>query len=67
MKSILQSRTFWLAFLQGIIGLIVVFSTAYPNVGILVVLKTLADMYLRLKTTQPVNLSIPQPPADSIS
>ncbi len=55
-KSIFASRTFWFTLLKAIAGAVVVFSTAYPNVGILVMLSSLVEFYLRATTTQPVSL-----------
>lgn len=51
MKSILKSRTFWLAMTQAAIGLVAVLATSYPDVGALLVLKSLLDVILRYETT----------------
>ena len=56
MKSLFQSRTFWLAVLQAVAGIVVVFSTAYPTVGGLLVAKSIVDIILRVVTTQPVTV-----------
>ena len=51
MKSLLQSKTFWLATVQALIGMAVVFSTAYPSVGFLVLAKSALDIVLRVMTS----------------
>ncbi len=53
-KSLFASRTFWLAVAQAVVGVFVVFGTAYPMVGWLVVAKSVADMVLRYITTTPI-------------
>lgn len=54
-KGLLQSRTFWLAVLQAIGGAITIFATAYPGAGVLLLAKSLLDIYLRSTTTEPVS------------
>ena len=56
-KSIFTSRTFLLALAQSIAGVVVIFATAYPELGWLMQVKSIADVLLRLVTTQPVTLS----------
>ena len=58
-KSIFKSRTFWLAFAQAVAGAVVVFSTQYPDVGGLLIAKSVLDMILRFLTTQPVGIVTP--------
>ena len=53
-KSLLESRTFWLATAQAIVGVLTVFMTAYPTVGELLVVKSIADVVLRLLTEEPI-------------
>lgn len=53
-KSLLTSKTFWLAFIQAVGGVVVVFSTSYPEVGWLVMLKSGVDIMLRVYTTKPI-------------
>lgn len=50
MKSIFHSRTFWLAFFQGLAGLLAVFITEYPTVGYLAMFKSIVDIGLRYST-----------------
>lgn len=57
MKSLFTSKTFILALAQAIVGVIVVFSTAYPDVGYLVVAKSVVDILLRWITTEPVSIA----------
>lgn len=54
MKSIFQSRTFWVAVIQAVIGVVGVFATAYPALGGMLVAKSFLDIVLRLATTQPI-------------
>jgi hypothetical protein len=55
-KSIFKSKTFYIAALQALLGVAVVFSTTYPGVGALVIAKSIIDIFLRLLTEQPVGL-----------
>jgi hypothetical protein len=55
MKGLLQSKTFWLALVQAVAGVIVVFSTSFPQVGWLVIAKSVVDVILRVYTSQPVS------------
>jgi len=55
-KSIFASKTFWLAVIQGAIGVVVAFSTAYPDVGYLIIAKSLLDVGLRAVTDTSVTL-----------
>lgn len=56
MKSIFLSKVFWLAVLQALVGIAVVFSTTYPQVGELILAKSILDVILRVLTTTPVSL-----------
>lgn len=56
MKSLLQSKTFWLATVQAVAGALVIYSTAYPQIGILVILKSGLDIGLRIYTKEQVGL-----------
>lgn len=53
-KALVTSKTFQLAALQAIIGAIAVFTSAYPDVGWLLVAKSALDIYLRSKTNQSI-------------
>lgn len=54
MKSIFASKTFWLAVVQLVVGIVVYYQGIYPSVGELVIVKSFLDMMLRYFTTQPV-------------
>lgn len=43
-----------MALAQAFAGVVVVFQTAYPEVGVLVLLKSVADVLLRLDTKQQI-------------
>lgn len=51
MKSIFKSKTFWIAVIQAVIGIVVVFSDAYPAIGGLLIAKSVLDVILRTVTT----------------
>lgn len=56
-KKLLQSKTFWLAIIQAVIGIVVVFTTAYPElqaVGSIAIAKSLLDILLRTVTQMPI-------------
>lgn len=53
-KSLLQSKTFWVAAVQAMLGIVVIFATQYPAVGELVIAKSILDVFLRILTDQPV-------------
>lgn len=53
-KSLFASKTFWLAVLQALLGVFVVFGTAYPMIGWLAIGKSVVDMALRYITTTPI-------------
>lgn len=55
-KSILFSKVFWLAVIQGIIGVMVAIGTQIPNVGWVLVTKSALDILLRILTTVPVSI-----------
>ena len=54
MKSLLQSKTFWVAVLQALVGIVAIFATTYPTVGSLLIVKSIIDVILRVVTTTPV-------------
>lgn len=55
-KSILESKTFWLAVIQGVVGVLAVLITQYPTLGYIAIAKSIADVVLRLLTDQPIYL-----------
>ena len=54
-KSILKSKTVWIAILQGLLGVIVAVGTSIPTVGWLLVAKSVLDIALRYITSDKVN------------
>ena len=54
MKGLVQSRTFWLAIIQGVAGVIVILETELPGVGWVAIVKSVLDVLLRLATGKPV-------------
>ena len=58
MKSLYKSKVFWLAITQSLIGVVAVFETAYPGVGVLLVAKTVLDIVLRIETTTSITPSV---------
>lgn len=63
MKSLMQSKTFWIAVIQAVAGVVVVALTQLDLVGYVAVFKSLVDIVLRLITTEPIDrlswLSVP--------
>ena len=55
MKSLYSSKTFWLAVIQGLVGILVALMTIHPEIGGLIVLKSVADIILRIVTETKVN------------
>ena len=55
-KSLFKSKTFWTAAIQALVGAVVVFESAYPSAGALIVMKSVLDITLRLITDTPVSL-----------
>jgi hypothetical protein len=55
MKSWYTSKTLWLAIFQAVAGAVLIFHTSYPDVGWIVVAKSVVDICLRLITTQVIN------------
>jgi len=54
MKGLLQSKTFWIAVIQAVIGIITVFSGAYPSIGELLIAKSVLDVIMRAVTGQQI-------------
>jgi len=62
-KSIFLSKTFWVAVLQAAVGILVVVGTSAPDIGWIMVAKSILDVILRVISTGPV--SVPGiPPKD---
>lgn len=55
-KSIFTSKTFWLAIIQALIGIVVAVQIEMPEVGGLLLIKSVLDMSLRFVTIEPVKL-----------
>lgn len=54
MKTLLQSKTFWLAVAQAVGGVLVVAFTQLDMMGAVLVTKSVVDIILRIYTDQPV-------------
>ena len=57
MKSLFSSKTFWLAVATAVVGAVSVFSNTYPEVGWLIILKSILDIVIRTQTTQAVSIA----------
>lgn len=55
-KSLFHSKVFWVAVAQAVAGAVVVFQTTYPEVGGLLVAKSLVDIVLRVLTNTQVKI-----------
>lgn len=54
MKDWIKSKTVWLALLQAASGAVLVFQSAYPEIGGLIIAKSVIDIILRFITTEPI-------------
>ncbi len=54
MKTWYESKTIWLALLQGIGGLLFAFAGQYPTIAILMIGKSIIDIVIRLLTVAPI-------------
>lgn len=54
-KSWYTSKTIWIAILQGILGVLVAIGTSVPNIGWLIILKSIIDIILRGLTEKPIS------------
>jgi len=57
MKSLVKSKTFWIAVVQALVGGAIIFleSGAIPDaVGYVAIVKSIGDIVLRLVTTDPI-------------
>ncbi len=57
-KSILKSKTFMVAVLQALLGILAAVEMQSPGIGAVAVGKSILDIALRLVTSQPVTLSL---------
>ena len=55
MKSLLESKVFWVAVIQAVAGVVVVALTQLDAVGYIAVFKSIVDILLRLITTDTIN------------
>ena len=53
-KNILSSKQFWVAVVQGLLGIAIVIANIQPELGYIVTAKSILDIILRMLTTQPV-------------
>lgn len=54
MKKWYESKTLWVAFLSGVIGVLAVLTSEHPEIGYLVIANSVITAILRALTTQPV-------------
>lgn len=54
MKSVLQSKTVWLAVLQAVLGVAIVIATETGEAGVALILKSIVDIALRYATVEPL-------------
>jgi hypothetical protein len=48
------SLTLWIAVAQGVAGILAVLLMQHPEIGMLVVAKSIVDIFIRLSTSQPI-------------
>lgn len=56
-KSVFLSKTFLLAVLQAVAGLVMYFAGVYPEIGLLMQAKSVIDVIIRILTDKPVHLA----------
>ena len=56
MKKLFESKTIWVAIIQGALGVILVLQTEYPLLGEIAVAKSMLDVALRLLTYTEIKL-----------
>lgn len=54
MKTLLSSRTFQIALIQAISGVLIAVLTEMDLVGYVAIVKSVADILLRLDTSEPI-------------
>jgi len=55
MKTLLNSKTFWIAVIQAAAGVAVVALTELDMIGYIGIFKSFVDIWIRLLTTEPVS------------
>lgn len=55
-KSIFTSKTFIVACLQGLLGIVVAIYSIQPELGQIMILKSILDVTLRYLTEEPVKI-----------
>jgi hypothetical protein len=55
MKHWYQSKTIWIAILQGIAGIMVAVATEYQGLGSLMIVKSIVDIIIRYITTESIS------------
>ena len=56
MKTLFESRTFWLAVAQAVASVVIVVLTELDMVGYVGIVKSIVDIVLRVDTTSPVRV-----------
>ena len=54
MKKRYESKSLWIAVAQGVAGILAVIYTQYPELGGVMIVKSMLDIYIRTITTQPI-------------
>lgn len=54
MKSFFQSKTIWIALIQGAIAVVMVIQGQYPDLGGVLVVKSILDVVLRFVTNKEI-------------
>lgn len=62
-KSLVESKQFWVAVAQALAGVYAIFAIQYPmiaGIGYIAVLKSFLDIYLRANSTAQITSVLPQ-------
>lgn len=54
MKTLFSSKTFWIAVIQAVAGIVIVALTELDMVGYVAMVKSVVDIMIRLVTTEPI-------------
>ena len=54
MKTLIGSKTFWIAVIQAVTGVVIIALTELDMVGYIAMVKSVVDIFIRLITTESI-------------